>query len=590
MRRFLLAGVLIAVGMRAQIFEDSPRLASLVRGGNAYLSLHDAIVIALENNLDVELQRLGPRFADTDVKRAQGGALPRGIALSVREGPKSVGAADVLAPVLGPGPETNLSIAGQTQLSSGRLPPALDPVLTGMIRRDHLTAPQLNSFLVGTPALVTDATTANFGWQKGFLTGGNISAGFENSHQTLNHRRYDLAPFNTSSFSITFTQPLLRGFGRALNSRFIQIASKSRTQSDLVFQQQVISTVAAVIRLYWDLASLTEDVKVRRQALERAEKLLSDNQAQVEAGTLAPIEVVRARAEVARSRRDLIAAESFVRQQETVLKDYLTRRTVSDSSLAAVRIIPTDPLRVDRNERIPPASELAENALKQRPDLAQARIQIESSQLALKGSKNALLPSLDVVATVRNNALAGDVNPLTLPGAAPHSPDPILLGGYGTALSQLLRRNFPDYGVGVQLTIPLRNRAAEADYARDKLALRQQELRLQQLNKQVHVEIENALIALEQARAMLDAVERERELQEQALAAEEEKLAVGASTTFLVTQYQRDLAQAQSAVVSAQAGYVKGKAALDRASGLLLESQGVSLAGSKVTAPYHVWP
>jgi outer membrane protein TolC len=584
MRRFLLAGVVIAAGMRAQVFEDTPRLASLIRGGSAYLSLHDALAIALENNLDVELQRLGPRFADTDVKRAQAGALPRGIPLSVREGPKSVSAAgaDVLAPLLGPGAETNLSIAGQIQLGTGRLPPALDPVLTAKFRGDHLTAPQLNSFLVGTPALVTDAATANFGWQKGFLTGGDISAGFENSHQTLNHRRYDLTPFNTSSFGITFTQPLLRGFGRGLNSRFIRIASNSRTQSDLAFQQQVISTVAAVVRLYWDLVSLNEDVKVRRQALERAEKLLSDNQAQVEAGTRASIEVVRARAEVARSQRDLIAAESLVRQQETVLKDYLTRRTVTDPSLAAVRIIPTDPLRVDRNERLPPASKMAEIALKQRPDLAQARIQIESTQLALKGSKNALLPSLDLVATARNNALAGDVNPLTLPGAAPHNPDPILVGGYGTALSQLLRRNFPDYGVSVQLTIPLRNRAAEADYTRDSLALHQQELRLQQLNKQVHVEIENALIALEQARATLDAAEREREFQEQALAAEEEKLTVGASTTFLVVQYQRDLAQARSAEVAAQAGYVKARTALDRASGALLNACGVSIIGAEI--------
>ncbi|MBM3746241.1 MAG: TolC family protein [Acidobacteria bacterium] len=586
MRAILLAGLLIAVGMQAQVYEDSPRLASLVRGGNAYLSLRDAIAIALENNLDVELQRLGPRFAETDLKRTRAGALPKGIPLSVREGPKSVSAGgDVLAAALGPGQETNLSIAGPTQLSTGRLPPALDPVLTGKVRTDHLTAPQLNSFLVGTPALVTGANTANFGWQKGFLAGGELSAGFENSHQTLNHRRYDLAPFNTSSFGIAFTQPLLRGFGRALNSRFIRIAGNSRIQSDLVFRQQVISTVAGVIRLYWDLASLNEDVKVRRQTLERAEKLLSDNQAHVEAGTRAPIEVVRARAEVARSRRDLIAAESLVRQQETVLKDYLTRRTVSDSALAAVRIIPTDTLRVDRDERIPPASELAANALKQRPDLAQARIQIDSTQLALRGSKNALLPSLDLVATVRNNALAGDVNPLTVPGMAPHRPDPILLGGYGAALSQLLRRSFPDYGVGVQLTIPLRNRAAEADYARDNLALRQQQLRLRQLNKQVHVEIENALIALEQARATLAAAESEREFQEQALAAEEEKLAVGASTTFLVIQYQRDLAQARSAEVSASAGFVKARAALDRASGLLLESHGVSLTGSETRVP-----
>jgi outer membrane protein len=581
MRPVLLTAWLAAAGLQAQVFEDSPRLASLVRGGNAYLSLRDAIAIALENNLDVELQRLGPRFAETDVKRTQAGALPRGIPLSVREGPKGAGA-DMLAPSLGPGAETNLSIAGQLQLGAGRTPPAMDPVLTGRIRRDHLTAPQLNSFVVGTPALITDASTANFAVQKGFLSGGELSVTFDNSHQTVNHRRYDLTPFNASALGVTFTQPLLRGFGRSLNTRYIRIAANSRTQSELAFQQQVISTVAAVVRLYWDLVSLNEDVKVRRQALERAEKLLSDNQAQVEAGTRAPIEVVRARAEVARSQRDLIAAQSLVRQQETALKDYLTRRTVTDPWLRAVRIIPTDPLRVDRSERLPPAEELAETGWRQRPDIAQAQIQLDSTRLALKGSKDGLRPSLDLVAMTRHNALAGDVNPLNLPGAAPHTPDSLLVGGYGTALAQLLRRNYPDYGVGVQLTIPLRNRTAEADHARDRLALRQQELRLQQLKKQIHTEMENVLIGLEQARAALEAAEREREFQEQALAAEEEKLAVGASTTFLVIQYQRDLAQARSAEVAAQAGYVKARAAVDRASGRLLEVYGVSVSGTEI--------
>ncbi len=586
MRRCLLFSfaLFLSAGLRAQHDEDSPRLASLIRGGNAYLSLRDAIAIALENNLDVELQRLGPRFAETEIRRASAGALLRGIPLSVREGPKSVStAADALAPSLGPGPETNLSIAGQSALSTGRLPPSFDPVLAAKVRRDHLTSPQLNSFLVGTTALQTDSTVANFGWQQGFLTGGEITAGWDNNRQNHNHRRYDLRPYSASSFGIAFTQPLLRGFGRALNSRFIRIAANARTQSELVFRQQVISTVAGVIRLYWDLASLQADVRVRRQALERAEKLLSDNQAQVEAGTRAPIEVVRARAEVARTRRDLIAAEALVRQQETVLKDYLTRRTVTDPALENIRFVLTDPLRVDPAEPVPPAAELAQGAVERRPDLAQARLQIESTREALRGSKDALRPSLDIVATVRNNALAGDVNPLTAPGAAPHNPDPILIGGYGTALAQLFRRNFPDYGVGIQLTIPLRNRVAQADYTRDSLALRQQQLRVRQLHKQVHVELENTTIALEQARAALAAAESERQFQEQALAAEEEKLAVGASTTFLVIQYQRDLAQARAAEVAAQAGYLKARAALDRAAGALLEKYSIFVTGTDAT-------
>jgi outer membrane protein len=584
MKRLLfLVPFLLSTLLLGQTLQDSPRLASLVRGGELYLSLQDALAIALENNLDVELQRVGPGFAETDIKRTQAGALPRGVPFSTREGPRSVGSGtDFLAPLLGPAPETNLSIAGQTQLSSGSLLPSLDPVLSASVSRNHATAPQLNSFQAGTSALISDTSSWNIAWQKGFLFGGKLSASFENSRQSWNHPRYDLTPFNVSSFGIILTQPLLRGFGTTLNSRFIRIAVNSRRQSDLAFQQQVISTAAAVIRLYWDLVALNGDAEARRQTLRRAEKLLSDSQEQVEVGTRASIDAVRALAEVARSRRDLIAAESLVRQQETLIKDYLSRKTVGDSQLAGVRIITTDPLLIDRNERIPDLQALAESALKTRPDLAQARVQIESTSLALAGSKDALRPSLDLIVSARNNGLAGDINPLALPGAAPHNPDPILVGGYGTALSQLFRRNFPDYGIGVQMTVPLRNRAAEADSARDNLALRQQELRLLQLQKQVHVEIQNALIALEQARATLTSTEQERDLQEQAYAAEEEKLAVGASTTYLVIQYQRDLAQARSAEISAQAGYVKARAALDRARGMLLDAYGISVMGVEV--------
>jgi outer membrane protein len=530
MKRILfLLPFLMGPALLGQTLQDSVRLDSFVRDGKMYLSLQDAIAIALENNLDVELQRIGYGFAETDIRRARAGALPRGVTFSVREGPKSAGSsgADILAPLLGPGAETNISIAGQTQLSAGSPLPSLDPVFSSKLFRNHATALQVNSFQSGTTALISDTNTWNFSLQKGFLLGGNLSASFDNNHQSVNSPRYDLSAFNTTSFGITYTQPLLRGFGTALNSRFIRIAVNNRRQSGLTFQQQVISTTAAVIRLYWDLVGLNGEAEARRQALQRAEKLLHDTQEQVEVGTRAPIEAVRARAEVARSRRDLIAAESLVRQQETLVKDYLSHKMAGDPQLAGIRIVPTDPLRIDRKESIPDAQTLAEKALEVRPDIAEARVQIENTNLALTGSKNALKPSLDLIVSARDNGMAGEINPRILPGASPHNPDSILVGGYGSALSQLFRRNFPDYGIGVQLTIPLGNQAAKADYARDNLVLRQQEVRMLQLQKQVHVEIQNARIALEQARAALESAEQEREFQEQAFAAEEEKLTVG---------------------------------------------------------------
>jgi len=583
MRRLLVIAPLVMVAaLHAQAPNQPSRLASLARDGEIRLSLDEAIALALEQNLDVHLQRLGPALADTDVTRTSSGALARGVPLTVREGPKSVGAAgtDLLAPVLGTGPDTNLSIGSPS--TAGPLPPSLDSVLSGRLARTHTTAPQINSFQAGTTSLVGDASAWNVAWQRGFLTGGALSISAENSRQSVNQPRYDLSPYYATSFGVTFIQPLLRGFGPALNSRFIRIAKNSRQQSDLVFQQQLVSTTAAVIRLYWDLVSLTEEVGVRRQALERAEKLLRNNQAQVDVGTRAPIEVVRARAEIARAERDVIVADSLRRQQATVLMDYLSLQTVGDPALAGVAIVATDPLPVDPQEPMASTAELAERALKDRPDIAQAQLQIESSRTALVGSRNARLPSLDLVASARTNGLAGDLNALTAPGAAPHATDPALVGGYGTALSQLYRGDFPDYGVALQIAIPIRNRAADADYARDALTLRQQELRLLQLRKQVHVEIENARIVLEQARAALEATGREREFQEQALAAEEEKLAVGASITFLVIQYQRDLAQARSAEIAALAGYVKARTALERASGTLLQQYGIVVVGTDI--------
>jgi len=546
-------------------------------GAQVTLSLDDAIAIALAQNLDIELQRLGPRLADTDLTRAEAGGIPRGVPLSIREGPRSIaGSTDLLFPSVGFGTEASLSVGTPTS-GGGRLPPSQDPVIVAGVRRADLQQPQPNSFSAGTSELSTKATTTSLGFQQGFLSGGELSAWFDNADTRTNNRRYDLNPFVTSSFSVTFVQPLLRGFGPAVNGRFVRLARNTRGISDLVFEQQVVTTIASVVRVYWDLVSLNEDVRVKRQALERSERLLADTEAHAEVGTRAAIDVVRARAEVARSRRDLIASEGLARQQETLLKDYLSGHSIAEPGLGALRVVPSDPLPADLTERPFAADALAEIALRTRPDLAQARLQIENTRVLLSGTRNGRLPSLDAVATIRSNGLAGTLNPLTLAGAAPHTAIPDLLGGYGSVLDQLVDRTFPDYVVGLQMTIPLRNRAASADYARDQLVLRQQEIRVQQIEKQVRVDIETALTALEQARASADAAQQERTYQEQALAAEVDRLDVGASTTYLVIQYQRDLAQARSAEVSALAAYAKARAAVARVSGQLLETYGVSV-------------
>jgi outer membrane protein len=579
---------------------NSDRINTLIRDHKLYLSLQDAIVLALENNLDIELERYDLRIADTDVLRAKAGAFPRGIPLAIREGPSGVGGPSTntsttglgtlgggdipaLNGVVGAGTQTDLSILGSLPLSTGPSVPNLDPTLTGLLSWNRTSDPQNSTFLPGLRSLNASTSEADVALEKGFLSGATASVGWNNLRQDVNSPLLSYNPSTSSNIFVTVTQPLLRGFGTAVNNRYIAITKNNRKVSDLVFQQQVMSTVAAVVQLYWDLASLKEDVVVRQEALQAARQLFNDNTAAAAEGTLAPIDVTRARAEVARRERDLSVARTLVRQQAEVLKDYVTRNTF-DNALAEVQVEVTDHVEVPSAEPIAPLQDLVGEAFRNRPDLAQARLQLQNSQITLKGSRSALLPELDAFARGQNNSLTGDPNPIASSPAltgtsalASVRNDPLFVDGYGDGLAQLAHHNFPNYEIGVQLTLPLANRAARADAARDQLQTRQQEIRLRQLEKRAKLEITNAVLAIQQARASFAAASRERILQQEAVAAEKEKLNVGASTTYTVMEYQGELAQAEAAEVSAKSDFMKARTALERALGTILTSNKVSL-------------
>jgi outer membrane protein len=217
---------------------------------------------------------------------------------------------------------------------------------------------------------------------------------------------------------------------------------------------------------------------------------------------------------------------------------------------------------------------LIANALRNRPDLAQASIQVQNSQISLKGTLNALRPELDVVGMVQNGGLSGVVNPVAValtPGAA------IYPGGYGTALGQVFKYNFPSYSVGIQLTLPLRNRVAQADAVRDQLQLRQTQVRRQQLEDQARLEVADAYVAMQQAQAAYQASVQSRVLQEQSVDVEQATFDVGLATNYLVIQYQTYLAQARSTEVAAKGAYVKAKLALDRATASTRDVNQVSI-------------
>jgi outer membrane protein TolC len=579
-------------------FRNSGRIGKLIRAGNLYLSLQDAIDLAVENNLDLQLQRFNPRFAEADVLRAKGGGVLRGVDFNIRNLPQGIGGpgSPLLTTVGGTSPittvasnsadlaplqetVTNLSVTGAFPYATGPVIPQYDPSINWLLQGSHTTTFETNLNSYGVNPLASSVFLGTAGYTQGFATGTTINASFDETRTTTNAANSNYNPFTTGYASISLTQHLLQGFGRDNNRRFIRIAENTQKISAEVFRQQVIETLWSVARLYFDLVSLNEDVRVKRQALDAARKLYDDNKSQVEVGTLAPIEVKRAQAEVARTQEDLINSTNLVLQQELILKNVLTRQGTKDPLIGSSRIIPLDAIEQPKDAPAVAAGELVGTAMQSRPDLAQAALQIQNTEISLKGSKNALLPSLDFIANFQNNGYVGQINPLALPLGAVTSPaiQPGLLGGGATLLSQVFGKNYPNYAVGLQLNVTLRNRVAQADVIRDELQLRQSEVRKQQLENEVRLEVENALLNVQRAMASYRAAQETRELQEEALDAEQQRYQVGASTTYLVIQYQRDLAQARSTEVVALGNYAKAKAALDRATGTNLDTYHVSI-------------
>jgi outer membrane protein len=395
---------------------------------------------------------------------------------------------------------------------------------------------------------------------------------YNNTRNSLNSLQSAYSPYTTSDLGFTVTQPLLRGFGLAVNRRFIRISKNEQRIAGLLVQQQLIATVYGVVRLYTDLVALYEDVKVKEGTLASAEKLYSDTKAQVDEGTQAPIELTRANAQVFSIRQDLINSRGLLEEQEAIVKNVISRRTDNDPEVLNARIIPTDSLEVPATDETRPLQDILAQAFANRPDLRQAGVQVENTQISLQGSRNGLLPEIDLVGVAQNSALAGQLNPL-----APGGVDTPLVGGYGNALEQLATRKYPTYGIGLNITLPLRNRIAQADVSRDEIQLRQSQILLQQLHNQAQLEVEDALIAMRRARSSYEAALETEKLQQESLDTEQAKFEVGASTSFFIIQYESYLAQARSTVVVAKSAYLKARAALERATGTILEDNHVSL-------------
>ncbi|MBV9341548.1 MAG: TolC family protein [Acidobacteria bacterium] len=570
---------------------NTPRLEQMMREGKIYLSMDDAVALALENNLDIGIARYNLNIADTDVLRARAGANQiLGANFGVVQNTPGGGVGG-LSGTVGSGPGGTAAAAGgigagtsgivSTSLGLGPVITSFDPILSGTVQFDHARFIPTSPF-VGT---AQNTTTGNFSYLQGFQWGTNMSVGFTNSRTTTNSLFQTVSPALSSGFQFKLTQHLLQGFGFVANDRLIRITKNNREISDVAFRLQIITTVDQIENLYWNLVYAYENVRVQQEALAFAQKTLSDNQKQVEIGSLAPIEVVRAQNTVAADQQNLIQAQTNLDLQQLLMKNALSR-TLQDARLASAEVIPTSTMAFPQQEPVVPTEDLINEALAHRAELAESRIDLTNRDISARAIKSALLPTLDLFAYYNGSGIGGSQNPNYICRTQPtsgfcqgfQSAAPI---SYGSTLGDLVDSSAPDKGVGVTLNIPIRNRQAQALASRSLLEYRQAEMRLQQIENQVRIEVRNAQFSVTQNRAAVQAAQAAVALAKQSLDAEQKKFNLGASTSTLVLQNQSALAAAESNLVSAEAAYEKAQIEFDRATGLLLEHAGIVMSDAE---------
>jgi outer membrane protein len=573
---------------------NSPRIDSLLRDGKIYLSIDDAIALALEDNLDLELARYNLNIADTDILRAKSGANILGVNTGIVQNTPGGGVGGLSGTVGSGTGGTTIASGGAGTGTSGLVSSTLgigspivsfDPALTGNLQLDKNNTESISIFSP-VPVVAQNTYTADFGYTQGFQWGTSLTAGFNNTHVTTNNPTTLLSPELGSNFQLRLTQNLLQGFGLLPNTRFIRIAQNNRKISDVAFQLQIITTVDQIENMYWDLVFAYENMKVQEESLAYAQKAYTDAQRQAQVGTIPPIQVVSAQSTVATNQQNLIVAQNNLQLQELLMKNAVSR-SIEDPVLAEADVIPTSTMQVPQQEPSTTTQDLINDALSRRAELAETRIDLNTRDLNNKTVRNAMLPTLDAFAYYGGSGVGGDVarptcsstittNCFNPKNAAP----PFVHGGpvsYGGTLNQLVSSTAPDKGIGLSLNLPLRNREAQANQVRAQLEYRQAQVRLHQLENQIRIEVRNAQFDVRQNRAAVQAAQAAADFAGQTLNSEQEKLKVGLSTQTAVLQQASVMTTANSNLVSAKAAYEKARVELDRATGQLLDRTGISI-------------
>jgi outer membrane protein len=530
---------------------NSPRLEQLIQSGKLNLTLQDAIALALENSMDIVVQRYNPWMADTSILKTKAGGFGYGVPNSLSAG----STANLPSLIFDPYLTQNISI------TSGLIP-VNNPLTSGAGTGTN-----------GIASLGIHQSIFNTGFSQGFSTGTTLNVFWDNTRSSSTSAFNLFDPAVQSSIGISFSQQLLQGVGREITRRNILVAENNRKIADLAFAQQAITTVTNTITAYWELVYARQNVQVQQQAVTVSNKLYNDNKKQLEIGTMAPLDVTRAESELATDTQNLIVAQTTQLQDELVLKNFISKDPTA-SNLIDVEIIPTDKPDAPQSIQLAPFADAVKEAFVNRPDVQEQILNVKNGEIDVKATKNALLPLATLTGTYSSTGLAGN----SLTGTTP----PVVnQTGLSDSLSQVFHNRFPEYSVGVNLTLPLRNRSAQADSVHAQLTQRQLEAQMQQIKNSAVLDVRNTSIALEQGRAQVQAASKARELQQQTFDAEQKKYQLGASTVYNVILTQRDLITAQGTELRALANLAEAKANYERALGRTLQINSVTIAGAK---------
>jgi outer membrane protein TolC len=565
---------------------NSDRFRDLIRAGTLYLTVQDAIALTLENNIDIEVSRYNPLLSTWQLERAEaGGALP-GVpstasqAFSVASGQGVLGS-QAAAGVSGGGAGANANRTANASITQiGPVTQNLDPSLQETTTFTHTSSPQPNAVQSLVVNLVSTTHVYTGAYQQGFLTGGGVSVNYSDHYLKENAPSDVLNPSVAPNLSVSAQHNLLRGFGIAVNARTITVAKMNLNTTDLNFRTQVIAIVSQVLNAYYNLAGAYDDLKAKKNAAEVALTFLNDVNREVNIGSVAPTDLINAQAQAVTSQQAVVDSDASLKQQEVALKNLLSRTGIGDPVLANVRVVPIDPIQIPARDDLPSIDVLVQQALANRSDLAAGQANEKASEISALGTRNGVLPNLQVFGGESHAGLAGAPRTVVTRGQA-QTADPYFVGGIGTALGDVFRRNFPTERIGAFYQEPIGNRQAQADQAIDQLQLRQTQLNTRKDRNQVEVDVRNYVVALQQARARYESAVQNRKLQQELLDAEQKRFRLGASTPYNVTLQQRDLITAQSAEVAALVSYNGSRIALDQTLGATLEVNHVSIAEAR---------